>query len=29
MQIEMLKLKEEEYCGGTADIMKFFDQVVR
>ena len=24
-----MKLQEVEYCGGTADIMKFFDQIVR
>ena len=29
MQMEQMKLKQEEYCGGTADILKFLDQVVR
>ena len=24
-----MKLRQVEYCGGTADIMKFFDQIPR
>ena len=27
--IEEAKIEEEELCGGVADIMKFFDQIVR
>jgi hypothetical protein len=27
--IELLALEEQSYCGGAADIVKFFDQIIR
>ena len=29
VEVEEMRLKGVKYCGGTADIMKFVDQVVR
>ena len=29
LDFEQAKLEKEDLCGGTADIAKFFDQVVR